>query len=433
MKFNDVIIGSDAYPRLAGQGSTQSSSTTTNNALEIHTGSGYLRVGPQNTSYCHMITDRSNFYFNQQIIVDSGIVGSYNEDLVLRRATNSSHQITVTTAKVTTPLDIELAGGMLTRTSHHTGHFEGSYNNVGANGSKSNPIYTIGSSYNPNESTLSNMYGIGYSHGNQASFVSIGGATGWGLYVAADGDARIFLDGSYGHVVSTGEHFSGGGNATTPGYTFTGDQNTGMFGNGADNIGFSTNGINRVNVSNTKLALLAGLGLDLETSSGNVRGLIAAFESAPHLRIATSGNESIGFYDGGTSGTQNVDISGAGALTVRDNITAYGSFSDIRLKENIEAIPDAIQKVQKLEGVTFNYKKDGSRSTGLIAQQLQEVLPEVVYETKDLDTQETHYAVRYGNVVGLLVEAIKEQQTQLTAQQEQINQLTNLVNILMEK
>ena len=110
-----------------------------------------------------------------------------------------------------------------------------------------------------------------------------------------------------------------------------------------------------------------------------------------------------------------------------------GSFSDIRLKENIEAIPEAIQKVQKLEGVTFNYKKDGSRSTGLIAQQLQEVLPEVVYETKDLDTQETHYAVRYGNVVGLLVEAIKEQQTQLNSQQEQINQLTNLVNALMEK
>ena len=222
------------------------------------------------------------------------------------------------------------------------------------------------------------------------------------------------------------------GSVSAPGIAFASDTNTGFYKSAADNLGFVTGGGLRANLSSTKLLLKAGLGLDFETSTGNVRGLIGAFESAPHLRISTSNNESIGFYDGGTSGTQNVDISGAGALTVRDNVTAYGSFSDIRLKENIEAIPDAIQKVQKLEGVTFNYKKDGSRSTGLIAQQLQEVLPEVVYETKDLDTQETHYAVRYGNVVGLLVEAIKEQQTQLTAQQEQINQLTNLVNTLME-
>ena len=55
-----------------------------------------------------------------------------------------------------------------------------------------------------------------------------------------------------------------------------------------------------------------------------------------------------------------------------------------------------------------------------------------MYKAKDLDEEE-HLAIKYGNVVGLLVEAIKEQQTQLTAQQEQINQLTTLVNTLMEK
>lgn len=121
-----------------------------------------------------------------------------------------------------------------------------------------------------------------------------------------------------------------------------------------------------------------------------------------------------------------------GDLITEGNVTAYGSPSDIRLKENIETIANAVEKVQNLDGVTFNYKKDGGRSTGLIAQQLQEVLPEVVYTAKDLEGEE-HLAVRYGNVVGLLVEAIKEQQTQLTAQQEQINQLTNLVNTLMEK
>ena len=142
----------------------------------------------------------------------------------------------------------------------------------------------------------------------------------------------------------------------------------------------------------------------------------------------STGNVLIG--TGTDNGSDKVQISGS--LVASGNITAYGSASDINVKENIEVIPNAVEKVQKLEGVTFNYKKDGSRSTGLIAQQLQEVLPEVVYETTDLEGTE-HLAVRYGNVVGLLVEALKEQQTQLTAQQEQINQLTNLVNKLMEK
>jgi hypothetical protein len=112
-----------------------------------------------------------------------------------------------------------------------------------------------------------------------------------------------------------------------------------------------------------------------------------------------------------------------GDLIVVGNVTAYGSTSDARLKENIETIPDALEKVKKLDGVTFNYKKDGTRSTGLIAQQLQEVLPEVVYEATDIGEEESHLAVRYGNVVGLLVEAMKEQSAQIDALRAEIESL----------
>ena len=113
----------------------------------------------------------------------------------------------------------------------------------------------------------------------------------------------------------------------------------------------------------------------------------------------------------------------SGNLVVVGNVTAYGSTSDIRLKENIETIPDALEKVKKLDGVTFDYKKDGTRSTGLIAQQLQEVLPEVVYEATDIGEEESHLAVRYGNVVGLLVEAMKEQSAQIDALRAEIESL----------
>ena len=91
----------------------------------------------------------------------------------------------------------------LGRRAHHTGHLVGSYNSVGANGAKSNPIYTIGSSYNPTDAALSNMYGIGYCNVS-ASFISFSGASDWGMYVAADGDARVWLDGSNGTISCTG-------------------------------------------------------------------------------------------------------------------------------------------------------------------------------------------------------------------------------------
>ena len=100
------------------------------------------------------------------------------------------------------------AGYVYMRSNHNSGHLEGSYNNVGANSSKTNPIYTIGASYNPGDTSLSNMYGIGYTEISAGS-VGFTGAAGWGMYVAADGDARVWLDGSNGVISSTGQHYVG--------------------------------------------------------------------------------------------------------------------------------------------------------------------------------------------------------------------------------
>ncbi|RJE78146.1 hypothetical protein BGP78_06450 [Pseudoalteromonas sp. MSK9-3] len=97
--------------------------------------------------------------------------------------------------------------GNIERNSHNSGYLVGSYNNIGPNERKTNPIYTIGSNYQPNETELNNMYGIGYAHGN-ASFVPDG--AGWGMYVAADGDARIFLDASHGRIHTTGDVYEAG-------------------------------------------------------------------------------------------------------------------------------------------------------------------------------------------------------------------------------
>ena len=78
------------------------------------------------------------------------------------------------------------------RNSHSSGYLIGSHNNVGYNDSKTNPIYTIGSNHMPNDTSLGDMYGIGYTHPN-ASFIPSVTTSGWGMYVAAGGNARIFL------------------------------------------------------------------------------------------------------------------------------------------------------------------------------------------------------------------------------------------------
>lgn len=94
-------------------------------------------------------------------------------------------------------------------------------------------------------------------------------------------------------------------------------------------------------------------------------------------------------------------------LDVNGAIYASGDvimFSDERKKTNIKPIPNALEKVLKLQGVTFDKLDDGNRRhTGIIAQEVEKVLPEVVYTAVD-GTK----SVAYGNMIGLLIEAIKE-------------------------
>ena len=118
---------------------------------------------------------------------------------------------------------------------------------------------------------------------------------------------------------------------------------------------------------------------------------------------------------GGLSSTQFLrsDQSGTltGNLTITGDITSNGSASDISLKENIEIISGAGEKLSQLNGYTFNYKDNpDERMVGVIAQELENVLPEAVY-IYDVDENGNKLkAVRYGNIVGLLIEAIKELQ-----------------------
>ena len=90
--------------------------------------------------------------------------------------------------------------------------------------------------------------------------------------------------------------------------------------------------------------------------------------------------------------------------------------SDRKLKENIQVVPNALDKVEALNGVTFDWKRDGTPSAGVIAQEVQEVLPEAVKEVTPVKGGDSHLSVNYHALTSILFEAIKE----LKAEVEQL-------------
>jgi len=121
------------------------------------------------------------------------------------------------------------------------------------------------------------------------------------------------------------------------------------------------------------------------------------FQAATAFQFRNSGGSQVGYIDS------------SGNATFSGNVTAY---SDSRLKENVVTVDNALDKATALRGVYYNKIGDPKRRVGVIAQEIQEVLPEVVLTVteKNPATGEDSemLAVDYGNIVGLLIEAVKE-------------------------
>jgi len=113
-------------------------------------------------------------------------------------------------------------------------------------------------------------------------------------------------------------------------------------------------------------------------------------------------------YDGrvgiGVTGTPTEKLEVVGNVKA----TNFLSSSDERLKKDIKKIENALEKIDQLEGISFKWKETGKESIGLIAQNVEGVLPELVSEDN-----EGLKSIQYGNIVAVLIEAVKEQQKQI--------------------
>ncbi len=135
-----------------------------------------------------------------------------------------------------------------------------------------------------------------------------------------------------------------------------------------------------------------------------------------NLFFADAGNDRVGIGTNTPStlldinGNARIRSIGSGAYSAPVNQMADGTLttatSDRRFKKNITTIDDALDKVRQLRGVTYNWKDEQNkkRMTGMIAQEVNDVMPELVFQNPTDD----YYGIFYGETSGLLVEAIKE-------------------------
>jgi hypothetical protein len=137
---------------------------------------------------------------------------------------------------------------------------------------------------------------------------------------------------------------------------------------------------------------------------GTEYGLVGKASNSLFLKSSISdGDILFQGNDGGVGITAlTLDMSEAGAATFNNNVTAY---SDERLKENIVTIPDALAKVTAMRGVHYNRIDTGRSHTGVVAQEIQKIAPELVLTADD---EIGTLSVDYGNITGYLIEAIKE-------------------------
>jgi len=266
------------------------------------TDSGYIELGPANSGWGHIQTDRDKFYFNKKIVVDEGIVAAYDEDLSLRRSyANTDDEIVIEAS------EIKFRTDAVERLK------------MGSAG------ITINRNANPNADT------------NMA--INLSGSYGGGIHFTDTKHSGIWCLGS-----GTEMHFGVGG-TTYAG--LSGDQ---------------------------------GLFMMHDNGDFNADADVIAFSS------------SVG--------------------------------SDRKLKENIQDTPYGLSDVMKMRAVEFDWKekRQGVHDIGVIAQEIEEIIPEVVRDVKSIGGSEgTHKVVDYGKLASVLIKAIQEQQQQINKLEEKLN------------
>jgi hypothetical protein len=257
-------------------------------------------------------------------------------------------------------------------------------------------VFSMGSAYvlPINGTGVGNLYGIAWSHPNAGG--AAGNLASHGMLILENGAFRGAWGG--GRFVTTSD---------VRGTIYYDYNNTGYY--------IDPN-------ATTAIRTVGSWRADSATWDGEFAGKLQYHSNNWYFQF----NSNILFRNSG--GTNVLTCDSSGNLTTTANITAY---SDIRLKENISTIKNGLELVNKLRGVTFNWKDTGNYSYGLIAQEVEEIIPELVLETEtgtlEGEASNKIKSVDYSKITAVLIEAIKEQQHQLDTYKSELEELKTLL------
>tara|TARA_R110000787_G_scaffold7296_5_gene25043 strand:- start:842 stop:3799 length:2958 start_codon:yes stop_codon:yes gene_type:complete len=198
-----------------------------------------------------------------------------------------------------------------------------------------------------------------------------------------------------------------GGDATTPGYSFTGDSNTGMYSFGSNDIGFSCGGGVDFRITDTQIY-----------AYNPIRMVGNGAQATPRFTFNNDGDtgmylDGIGVLGFSTAGVERLTISSTGITVVgTGTATDWVTTSDMRLKDKVANLDgfQSLYKLGKLDAFTYTMKDDESLRVhlGLSAQQVREQFPEVVTEDAS-----GNLAIAYGKLVPALIEALNHQEARI--------------------
>ena len=192
-------------------------------------------------------------------------------------------------------------------------------------------------------------------------------------------------------------------------------------GDGSNAATFTESGAGHLTIATVDdFVIDAGGQVNIDADGGSIRlkdggtqfGLFSNSSSDLAISSIVNNKDIIfkGEDDGSTITALTLDMSDGGKATFNNDVVA---FSDKKLKDNIETLDG--KKVLNMRGVSFTRKDTGLPGSGVIAQEIQKVAPELVNETNGT------LGVSYGNLVGYLIEAIKDQQKQIDELKEKCN------------
>ena len=368
---NNGYINVGVVTSLTGTGLTYTSGTFTN----LYATNGYINTGIvttiSGTNANYATINNTNLYSDNGYI-NTGIVTTIsgtNAVYTTVESTNLSGTIgTVTNINSTNSTLTNLSGTGVTYT---TGKFNSLF---GTNGFINSGIVTTISGTNLSYSGISTIGGVQFST--------------TGIITAAQGTAVVTYYGDGSNLVNITSSSFAQRDSVLPLLNPTGILSTFNFVNTNGGTTWSA-GILSVDVA--------------KAASGPTNAI--QFKNASGI---FSGSSSL-TWDG-----VSVTVSGNSNFTGIVTAANFNSTSDLNLKENIVTFDNALDVVSELRGVRFDWKSDNKPSIGVIAQELEEVLPELVTDTNPK-------TVNYSGIIGVLIEAIKELNIEVETLKNQIN------------